>query len=76
MIQNIFGKRVLKTITSQSLKLLINRRLSLTSTVMAKTVPDRWLNYSKIGEVVEGTAFIPFKVPLHNVSIKVIYSHS
>jgi hypothetical protein len=34
---------------------------------MGKTIPDRWLDYSKIGNLVEGTAFVPFKVPLHQV---------
>ncbi|KAH8291146.1 hypothetical protein KR054_009124 [Drosophila jambulina] len=32
---------------------------------MAKAIPDRWLNYSPIGERVPGTRFIAFKVPLH-----------
>jgi atypical dual specificity phosphatase len=27
-------------------------------------VPDRWEDYSNMGTVVEGTQFIPFKVPL------------
>ncbi|KAH6939273.1 hypothetical protein HPB50_016745 [Hyalomma asiaticum] len=30
----------------------------------AKTVPDRWLDYSDVGGVVPGTRFIAFKVPL------------
>lgn len=29
-----------------------------------KNIPDRWDKYSNIGEVVEGTRFIAFKVPL------------
>jgi atypical dual specificity phosphatase len=30
-----------------------------------KGVPDRWENYSNIGNVVEGSKFICFKVPLN-----------
>lgn len=33
-------------------------------------VPDRWEDYSNIGKVVEGTTFIPFKVPLNEVLLK------
>ncbi|XP_017108507.2 RNA/RNP complex-1-interacting phosphatase homolog isoform X1 [Drosophila bipectinata] len=37
-----------------------------------KTIPDRWLEYSPIGERVPGTRFIAFKVPLReHVSAKV-----
>ena len=31
---------------------------------MSKKIPDRWLDYSKMGEVVDGTRFLPIKVPL------------
>jgi len=44
-----------------------NRKISYCTFVMGKTIPDRWLDYSKIGNIVEGTSFIPFKVPLHQV---------
>ncbi|XP_070493500.1 RNA/RNP complex-1-interacting phosphatase homolog [Chironomus tepperi] len=43
----------------------INRKISFKTIKMGKTIPDRWLDYSKIGNLVEGTQFIPFKVPLH-----------
>ena len=33
-------------------------------------VPDRWEVYSNIGQVVEGTRFIPFKVPLNEFLLK------
>jgi len=33
-------------------------------------VPDRWEDYSNIGKVVEGTSFIPFKVPLNELLLK------
>jgi len=33
-------------------------------------VPDRWEDYSNIGKVVEGTSFIPFKVPLNEGLLK------
>ncbi|CAG9804074.1 unnamed protein product [Chironomus riparius] len=42
-----------------------NRLISYFASKMGKTIPDRWLDYSKIGNLVEGTAFVPFKVPLH-----------
>ena len=29
-------------------------------------IPDRWLDYSKMGNIVEGSRFIPMKVPLRN----------
>uniref|UniRef100_A0A0A1XEH6 RNA/RNP complex-1-interacting phosphatase n=1 Tax=Zeugodacus cucurbitae TaxID=28588 RepID=A0A0A1XEH6_ZEUCU len=31
---------------------------------MAPSIPDRWLNYTPIGQRVKGTRFIAFKVPL------------
>ncbi|XP_049317757.1 uncharacterized protein LOC105230164 isoform X1 [Bactrocera dorsalis] len=31
---------------------------------MAPSIPDRWLNYTPMGQRVEGTRFIAFKVPL------------
>ncbi|XP_036230450.2 uncharacterized protein [Bactrocera oleae] len=31
---------------------------------MARSIPDRWLNYTPMGQRVEGTRFIAFKVPL------------
>lgn len=34
-----------------------------------KKIPDRWLDYKAIGNVVEGSNFIAFKVPLHKVSV-------
>ena len=33
-------------------------------------VPDRWEDYSNTGNVVEGTKFIPFKVPLADHLLK------
>ena len=33
-------------------------------------VPDRWEVYSNTGKVVEGTRFIPFKVPLNEFLLK------
>lgn len=35
---------------------------------MSPRIPDRWMNYKGMGSVVEGTPFVPFKVPLHDVS--------
>lgn len=32
-----------------------------------KKVPDRWLDYTPIGRVIEGSNFVAFKVPLHEV---------
>ncbi|XP_018794677.1 PREDICTED: RNA/RNP complex-1-interacting phosphatase-like [Bactrocera latifrons] len=34
---------------------------------MAPSIPDRWLNYTPMGQRVEGTRFIAFKVPLREV---------
>ena len=31
---------------------------------MSEEIPDGWLDYSKMGEVVDGTRFLPIKVPL------------
>lgn len=31
-------------------------------------LPDRWLDYKPVGEVIPGTRFICFKVPLRVVS--------
>ncbi|UWX11223.1 CRPV-114 [Crowpox virus] len=30
-------------------------------------IPDKWLDYLPIGDVIENTRFIAFKVPLNNV---------
>ena len=46
-----------------------NRKISFITSVMGKAIPDRWLDYSKIGNLVAGTPFVPFKVPLHQVNI-------
>lgn len=46
-----------------------SRKISFKTFKMGKLIPDRWLDYSKIGSLVEGTSFIPFKVPLHEVTI-------
>lgn len=35
---------------------------------MGKQIPDRWLDYRKIGDVVADSNFVAFKVPLHKVS--------
>lgn len=40
---------------------------------MSPRIPDRWMNYKGMGSVVEGTPFVPFKVPLHDVSNLKIY---
>lgn len=37
---------------------------------MASKYPDRWLNYTSIGAQVEGTPFVPLKVPLKNAFFK------
>jgi len=37
-------------------------------------VPDRWEDYTNIGNVVEGTQFIPFKVPLNEYLLKDVSS--
>ncbi|XP_038113235.1 RNA/RNP complex-1-interacting phosphatase homolog isoform X1 [Culex quinquefasciatus] len=37
---------------------------------MAKRLPDRWLNYTSIGAQVEGTPFVPLKVPLKKAFFK------
>lgn len=41
---------------------------------MSKRIPDRWLNYSAIGDVIAHTNFVAFKVPLHKVSINKTFS--
>jgi hypothetical protein len=39
-----------------------------TSYYKKKEIPDRWLDYKGIGKKIEGTPFVAFKVPLHQVS--------
>lgn len=35
---------------------------------MARKLPDRWLDYKAIGNVIQCSNFVAFKVPLHQVS--------
>ncbi|XP_055905281.1 RNA/RNP complex-1-interacting phosphatase [Eupeodes corollae] len=41
---------------------------------MAPNIPDRWLDYKPVGEIVKGTRFIAFKVPLREHIVKFVPS--
>lgn len=39
---------------------------------MGRKIPDRWINYKAMGKLIDNTPFVPFKVPLHDVSIQLM----
>lgn len=36
-------------------------------------LPDRWLDYKPVGDIIPGTRFICFKVPLRVVSLNAFW---
>jgi len=47
-----------------------DRKVFMNSKRFAKKFPDRWFNYSKMGNLIENTRFIPIKVPLKDFLFK------